>query len=82
MMNKNGGRESLHKELEKRDISPSGYIYELPLHKQPVLSEHSEIELPKTEFMCANNICLPIFYEMSDEQALFVSNCVRKIMEK
>ena len=75
-----GDRKELHKDLLNRGVSPSGYIYELPLHKQPVLSEHNNLSLPNTEFICANHICLPIFYQMKDEQVDYVSNCVKEIM--
>ena len=75
-----GQRKDFHQKLENEDISPSGYIYELPLHKQPVLQEYSHNKLPKTEFMCANHICLPIFYGMTDKQVNHVSNTVKQIM--
>tara|TARA_Y100001968_G_C19419364_1_gene750865 strand:- start:1232 stop:2353 length:1122 start_codon:yes stop_codon:yes gene_type:complete len=75
-----GDRKNLHKFLEKHDISPSGYIYELPLHQQPVLTEHKLLNLPKTEFLCSNHICLPIFYTMSDEQVRYVACRVKEFM--
>ena len=31
-----GYRELVHKNLLKNSIFPSGYVYEIPLHKQPV----------------------------------------------
>ena len=36
-------RKNMHKVLENNGISPSGYVYELPLHKQPVLRDHNKI---------------------------------------
>jgi len=77
----NKERKQFHQELENKGISPSGYIYELPLHKQPVLQEYSHNKLPKTDFYCANHICLPIFYGMTDRQVIYVSNCVKESME-
>ena len=56
-------RRNMHKFLQDNQISPSGYVYELPLHKQPVLSEHNQLSLPKTETLCASHICLPIFIQ-------------------
>lgn len=71
-------RKNMHKFLEENQISPSGYVYELPLHKQPVLSEHNNLSLPNTEFLCANHICLPIFYTMTDSQVIYVADIVKK----
>ena len=73
-------RKTLHKFLEKNDISPSGYIYELPLHKQPVLDEYKEIVLPNTEFYCSNHICLPIFYTMQNDQVKFVADTIKQFL--
>ena len=71
-------RRNLHKFLQENQISPSGYVYELPLHKQPVLSEHNQLSLPNTELLCANHICLPIFYTMTNDQVKYVSNIVKE----
>ncbi len=71
-------RKNLHKFLQQNQISPSGYVYELPLHKQPVLSEHNDLKLPNTEFLCANHICLPIFYTMKNEQVKFVAKIIKE----
>ena len=77
---KNHNRAAVHKALEANDIQPSGYIYELPLHKQPVFPEANGLSLPKTEFVCAHHLCLPIFYGMTDEQAQYVASTLQKIL--
>lgn len=77
---KNHDRAAVHKALEANDIQPSGYIYELPLHKQPVFPEANSLSLPKTEFVCAHHLCLPIFYGMTDEQARYVASTLKKIL--
>ena len=71
-------RKNMHNFLEKNGISPSGYVYELPLHKQPVLKEHNKINLSKTELLCSKHICLPIFYSMNDDQVRFVAKKVKE----
>jgi dTDP-4-amino-4,6-dideoxygalactose transaminase len=76
----NHERATIHKALEANDIQPSGYIYELPLHKQPVFPEANRLSLPKTEFVCAHHLCLPIFYGMTDEQAHYVAYTLKKIL--
>ena len=54
-------REIVHKALSDKGIQLSGYVYELPLHKQPVFSEYNDDVLPKTEYMCSRHVCLPIY---------------------
>lgn len=77
---KNHNRTAVHKALEADDIQPSGYVYELALHNQPVFPDANELSLPKTELVCAQHLCLPIFYGMTDEQAHYVASTLKKIL--
>ncbi|MDC6448490.1 DegT/DnrJ/EryC1/StrS family aminotransferase [Alphaproteobacteria bacterium] len=79
---KDTAREKLHSQLLKYDINLSGYVYEIPLHKQPIFKQFSKNKLPNTEYLCANHICLPIYYEMSKKQALFLVKKIEEIFEK
>lgn len=76
----NRDRTSVHKALEKYGVHPSGYVYELPLHKQPVFSWANNLSLPNTEFLCSHHICLPIFYGMTDDQVYYVAETFKKIL--
>jgi len=78
----NHDRSLVHKALEEKEIQPSGYVYELPLHKQPVFPWANNLSLPKTEFLCAHHMCLPIFYSMTDEQAQYVAKTFKEILKK
>lgn len=78
---KNHDRSAVHKAMEKREIQPSGYVYELPLHKQPVFPWANNLVLPKTEYLCARHFCLPIFYGMTDEQALYVAKNLKEVLQ-
>ena len=77
----NHDRAVVHKELAKHDIQLGGYVYELPLHKQPVFKWANNLSLPKTEFLCASHICLPIFYGMTDDQAYFVTKMLKDALK-
>ncbi|HIG98826.1 TPA: DegT/DnrJ/EryC1/StrS family aminotransferase [Candidatus Woesearchaeota archaeon] len=77
----NHDRADVHKALVADGIQPSGYVYELPLHRQPVFPEHNGLSLPKTEYVCARHLCLPIFYGMTDEQAHYVASSLKRILE-
>ena len=70
----------IHRKLREHDVSPSAYVSELPLHKEPVFPEDNDLSLPKTEFLCSRHMALPIFYSMTDEQALYVAKTLKAIV--
>jgi dTDP-4-amino-4,6-dideoxygalactose transaminase len=74
-------RLKFHNYLMNNGVQPSGYVYELPLHKQPVFKKYKNLKLPNTEFYCSKHICLPIFYGMKIKQAQYVVDVVRKIIK-
>jgi len=78
----NHDRVKVHKALDEHGIQPSGYVYEMPLHKQPVFSEANNLSLPNTEFLCEHHLCLPIFYSMTDEQVHYVASTLKKILNE
>lgn len=73
-------RVKVHQELGRMGISPSGYIYEIPLHKLPVFPESNDLSLPKTEFICQQHLCLPVFVGMSDEQVDYVAESLQEVL--
>ena len=77
----NHDRAVIHKTLAKHDIQLGGYVYEVPLHKQPVFAWANNFSLPRTEFLCAHHICLPVFYSMSDGQARFVAKMLKEALK-
>ena len=72
-------RQSVHHSLQELGISMSGYVYELPLHKQPVFKSYNNISLPETEYLCSQHICLPIYPALSKEDAEYISRNVFSI---
>ena len=77
---KNKKRETVHKYLVKNSISPSGYVYEIPLHKQPIFKKYNKIKLVNSEKYCSKHFCLPIFYNMKTSQANYVIEVLKKIL--
>ena len=73
-------RVKVHRELGEMGVSLSGYIYEIPLHKLPVFPDSNELSLPRTEFICRQHICLPVFVGMSDEQVDYVAASLRTVL--
>ena len=76
----NHDRAKVHQELVKAGISPSGYIYESPLHKLLVFPDSNDMSLPNTEFLCSQHMCLPVFFGMADEQVAYVSNTLQAVL--
>ncbi len=78
-------RVPLKKELRERySVSLSGEVYELPCHLQPVFKDLYRFnggELPVAEDLCRRQICLPIFVNMTDEQAKYTVDSLRKVLE-
>lgn len=75
-------RVEVHKKLQEKGVSPSGYIYEIPLHKLPIFPEDNNIELKNTERLCSNHLCLPVFYGMTDEQVKYTADSLKSIFNK
>lgn len=73
-------RQMVHEYLIERGINPSGYVYELPLHKQPVFSEYSNVSLPNTELLCSKHICLPIYPSLKLEETKYIVKTLTEIL--
>ncbi len=73
-------RELFHKKMESKGIQLSGYVYELPLHKQPVFKDFNNQKLPMSDYLCSNHICLPIYPSLKIEDAKFVAKMLVEIL--
>jgi len=66
-------RTELKKALrEDFEVGLSGEVYETPLHLQPVFEPWADGSLPAAEWLCARHICLPLYPDLSDEDADYV----------
>ncbi len=79
-------RTSLKKELrEKYGVNLSGEVYELPCHLQPIfrkLYNFKGSEYPIAESLCNRHVCLPVFATMTEEEARYVIDSLREVIEK
>ena len=73
-------RELFHKLMKTKGIQLSGYIYELPLHKQPVFKNYNTEKLPMSDYYCSHHICLPIYPSLSLDDAKFVAKSLIEII--
>jgi dTDP-4-amino-4,6-dideoxygalactose transaminase len=62
-------RARFKSELARRfQVNLSGEVYDLPLHRQPVLAEYAGPPLPVAEELAARHICLPVHSDMTDSE--------------
>lgn len=63
----------------------NGSFYPVPLHKQKAFNNYncknSGVHLPVAEEISSQTVCLPVFPEMTDEQAQYVIDTVNKFYE-
>jgi perosamine synthetase len=58
--------------LKERGVSLSGEVYDVPLHRQPVLERFARSRFPAAEDAARRHICLPLYYGMTRAEADFV----------
>jgi dTDP-4-amino-4,6-dideoxygalactose transaminase len=60
-------RAAFKAELASRyQVRLAGEVYDLPLHRQPVLADYAGPSLPVSEQMCDRHVCLPVHSDMTD----------------
>ncbi len=53
----------------RHDVRLAGEVYDLPLHRQPVLQKYWQgSSLPVAEDVCSRHVCLPVHSDMRDEE--------------
>jgi perosamine synthetase len=66
---------------EEYAIALAGEVYEEPLHRQPVFEDYARYPLPASEAVCGSHICLPIFSSMTDDQASYIVEALRSVLD-
>jgi dTDP-4-amino-4,6-dideoxygalactose transaminase len=62
-------RQSLRAHLLGRGIHPAKGVYEVPLHRQPVLGLGAGQRFPLAEAFAASHLCLPMWKGLTDADA-------------
>ena len=73
LLEKGVDRSLLKKQLRERyQVGLSGEVYDIPCHQQPIFRPYSAGEFPNAEDICRRHICLPIYSNMTDDEAEYV----------
>ncbi|WP_431683647.1 DegT/DnrJ/EryC1/StrS family aminotransferase [Kitasatospora sp. KL5] len=57
----------------------AGEVYDLPLHRQPVLGPYQGPPLPAAEDVCARHVCLPVHSDMTEDESARVIEAVTAV---
>lgn len=76
-------RDDLYLRLkEDHGVNLGGYVYEIPLHQQPVFSEYKGESLIISEDLCQRHVCLPIYYTMTDQEARYTAFSIKNALRE
>lgn len=76
-------RDQFKQELRKRGVRCGGEVYWPPLHLQPVyrnLLGTKEGDFPATEDVCKRMICLPMYTQMTADEAEYVIGKIKEVL--
>lgn len=67
---------------EKFDVTLGGHVFAVPLHKQPAFKKiiSSSGSFPIAEDLCSRHICPPMYHEMTDEEAVYIVDSLKKCL--
>jgi dTDP-4-amino-4,6-dideoxygalactose transaminase len=75
-------RDSFKQKLREKGVKLSGEVYWPPLHMQPVygrLLKVKEGDFPATEDACRRMICLPVYSQMTMNEAQYVIEKIKEV---
>jgi perosamine synthetase len=67
---------------EEFDVGLSGEVYDTPCHLQPVFAGIASEPLPQAEDICARHICLPVSAVMTEDDAHYVIDSLKRALER
>lgn len=76
-------RNELKERLKKHGVTLSGEVYDPPCHLQPLykrLSGFKGGEYPNAEEIAKRHICLPLYSQMTDEEAQYVLESLKEAL--
>ena len=80
MLSPGRDRAEFKHKLREQGVGASGEVYARPLHDQPIFSGIAHGPLPNCDDVCARHVCLPVHSDMSEDEAMYVVDAVRKVL--
>jgi dTDP-4-amino-4,6-dideoxygalactose transaminase len=71
-------KDKLKQSMKEQGVSLSGEVYDIPLHRQPIFKDLADGEFPVADDICPRHICLPLYYGMTEEEARFVIDTLKR----
>lgn len=66
---------------EKHNVRLGGYVYEVPLHRQPVFKEYGDVNgYPVADDLCTRHIALPIYPQMTEDETQYVVESLKQAL--
>jgi dTDP-4-amino-4,6-dideoxygalactose transaminase len=75
-------RATFKQQMKELEVSLSGEVYEIPLHRQPIFEGTKDGEFTSADDVCSRHICLPLYYGMTEKEARFVFETVKDTLSK
>jgi len=75
-------RAAFKQRMKEQGVSLSGEVYEIPLHRQPIFQGMADGEFPEADDVCSRHICLPLYYGMTNDEARFVVDTLKKTLKE
>jgi dTDP-4-amino-4,6-dideoxygalactose transaminase len=78
-------RGKFKQNLREKGVSPTGEVYWPPLHLQPIYQKllgTKPGDLPISEDYCSRMVCLPIYPQLSREEAQYVVDSVLSVLKE
>jgi dTDP-4-amino-4,6-dideoxygalactose transaminase len=75
-------RAALKAALRERGVGLSGEVYARPLHHEPVFGDLPHGDLSGAEDVCRRQICLPVYSDMVEKEAVYVLSMLGKTLEE
>lgn len=66
---------------KKFNITLTGEVYRIPIHKQPLYKEEFfSVDLPNTDYYCLHHICPPLYPELEVKEVEYICNVLKKAL--
>lgn len=72
-------RDRLRARMQSKGVTLSGGVYDTPLHQQPIFKGMPG-SFSITDDICRRHICLPLYFEMEDEEAQYVIDTLKSTL--